>query len=221
MVHGAAVLLCAASGPTCLVSTAAPGLSSCWCFSLCGSPRANGICWRVQLCQGPVQQRAAVQAGDTGCQGCPVSVTVAASMLAGSAVALWPQQALSSQLGQQVGTTAARHPPLPAVPSQVERYLGNLLPTAYWVGASRSGVGTEYTLTDGSQISQVGLAEVLSRQCCMLIPTWLACPRLILPWPQPLVGQSRIPQLIDQVFAACACTRHLRTQPAHATWCDV
>ncbi len=40
-------------------------------------------------------------------------------------------------------------------PAQVEQYFGALLPQRYWLGASRAGIGSEYTLTDGLQIPQV------------------------------------------------------------------
>jgi hypothetical protein len=40
---------------------------------------------------------------------------------------------------------------------QVEKYFGSLLPiTIYWHGASRAAVGSDYALTDGTQILQVG-----------------------------------------------------------------
>jgi hypothetical protein len=38
---------------------------------------------------------------------------------------------------------------------QVEKYFGSLLPQRYWLGASRAGIGSDYTLTDGLQIPQV------------------------------------------------------------------
>jgi hypothetical protein len=42
------------------------------------------------------------------------------------------------------------------LPAQVEKYFGALLPAQYWHGASRASIDTEYTLTDGLAISQVG-----------------------------------------------------------------
>jgi hypothetical protein len=42
----------------------------------------------------------------------------------------------------------------------VEKYFGSLLPTTqYWLGASRSSMDTEYTLTDGLPIMQAS-------RCC-------------------------------------------------------
>jgi hypothetical protein len=46
---------------------------------------------------------------------------------------------------------------------QVEKYFGSLLPsTQYWHGVSRAAMGSDYALTDGMQVLQVG---TLGR-CC-------------------------------------------------------
>jgi hypothetical protein len=52
---------------------------------------------------------------------------------------------------------AAQTLTLLAAGPQVEQYFGALLPPRYWLGASRAGIGSDYTLTDGLQIPQVWL----------------------------------------------------------------
>ena len=74
---------------------------------------------------------------------------------------------------------------------QVEKYFGQLLPESYWVGVSRASIGTDYTMTDGSNIPQVPLAA-----CTVLCALVAASPR---PLHMPIVYPCSMPR------SCCSC----------------